>query len=245
MNIIAQVCWFDEPVESLERCIASIEGLCTKAVFLDGRYRSFPGLYSTSHPDQYEAILAACGRSNIELSLPLGQEWESQCEKRTIMWNLAEQIGTVGYDYTLIIDADEYIDKIDVTRVRQTLAYGDYDTAMIAVNTTRGSRYETSLAGVQPPSNSYSQHGRGNPRLMKLYPGVVVGPVHHGHYSVNLGSRRLTLRDRGDTPGYEQARTVDMTSFFEIVNDTWERNPERLKKKHKYALERQRHAIDL
>lgn len=252
MNIIAQVCWFDEPPESLTRLIDSLSPLVDVAVFLDGAYKNFPHTDPVSDDEQYVAIVRACVRNNIIPVVPPGQLWQSQVHKRSAMFAHVQSVALLYEDYTLIIDADEYLmPNYNATRIRHLLTKQRPDVALVALNTpppARPSVAKTRLQGIHAPRNSTNIHGRGIPRIMRVINGVTVGPKFHGSY---VGTRedgsRVCLKDRQDAFKHLKAKPkiLDLKYSLEIRNETWRRDAKRIVAKDKYGKARKRLGEDL
>lgn len=222
------------------------------AIFVDGPYKDFPHAIINSPNDQYDAIIDSCEAAGIPLHIHRnvsGEAWASQIHKRTVMFKLAAMIGTVHEDYAFVIDADEYIAEADHHAIREQLRIHTPDVATVRINTPTSKAYNPRIKGTQPPHNSYDLHGKPNPRIFRLLPEIIVGPIHHGTYAgVDENGRHLALRDRGTylrQHGFEDPEVIDLAGHLSIINDTWKRDPERLKAKHEYGITREQKGIDL
>lgn len=138
MNVTAALCWYDEPVEALERCVASLEGVCDRLVAVDGRWDVFPGARDLSPLEQKLAIQAAARAAGIKDEVHGGGPfaWESQVAKRSYAIERAASTG----DWVLVIDADEHISSSDRAALHALLAATDLDVGEVPL-TNRSQRW--------------------------------------------------------------------------------------------------------
>lgn len=104
MRIVAVLSWYDEPVDWLRDCVASVR-FCDHLIAVDGPYAAFPGAVEmpSSPPDQAEAIRGAWPGSTIRTrSAP----WGGEIAKRNYLLNMAV---AKGADWVFVIDADEVV----------------------------------------------------------------------------------------------------------------------------------------
>ena len=107
MKVFVLLAWYDEPVESLKRAVASCAGLADHLIATDGRYRLFPGK-TISRQSEANVIRRACYEHGIGLTLTIPTEpWESETAKRTAHFRLAEALGTPYEDWLIALDGDE------------------------------------------------------------------------------------------------------------------------------------------
>jgi hypothetical protein len=100
--------WYDEPIADLERCVASCAGVVDHLIAVDGPYETFPHASTHSPSNQVEAIQSAAMDAGMRCTiLSPGIAWRHEGYKRTAMFDLAAQHGTMGRDWLLPIDADE------------------------------------------------------------------------------------------------------------------------------------------
>lgn len=108
MRVVAILVWFDEPSEWLEKLPASLKGVATHMVALDGRYSRFPSELNRSPKENYDALRRGCYAAGIELLIDRGRVYEGdEVEKRTESFQIAEAI-TSPDDWYMIIDGDMY-----------------------------------------------------------------------------------------------------------------------------------------
>ena len=249
MKIIAQVCWFDEPLHHFERLIASLEGVVDAAVFLDGAYARFPHRDPTSRIDQDLAIRDLCEKHHIECLIPeYHGAWQNQTVKRTAMWNYAAKLGTPHRDYTLVIDADEHVEHVDAAQLRSILSKWSPDACQVALETPAPNGWIPSSKGIQSPRNSTSRHGRAIPRLFRLFPEIQIGPKYHGTYCArNKRGHLMCLKDRRKEYAHlsVKARIIDVRHLLQISNGTWSRDRKRIASKHHYGIVREAVKEDL
>lgn len=128
MKITACLCWYDEPVELLMACVASLGGLADDLVALDGRWNHFPGRSVRSPEDQADAIRAAC--SAVALNGVIGRHnsrpFPSQVAKRQMLIDIAR---VRGADWVLVVDADEHALAHDRDALERALLETDCDVA--------------------------------------------------------------------------------------------------------------------
>lgn len=237
--------WFDEPEAELDAMIASISGFVDTLVALDGAYSTFPhGGYPKSDPAQHAAIERACRREGIGLVMPAGQEYESQCLKRTTAFDLVEQLARPYRDLVLVIDADERIDHLDEPAVLEAMSYADVGT--VDVVTTDPADGPMLLPGVQPPS-SIDTPGKLYPRLFRVQREMQVGPTYHWTYTArNVRGDRVVLKGaKTIEPPIAKAPVADISAHLRLTNGTWDRPASRLTQKKRYARERWQRGIDL
>ena len=107
MRIIAVLSWYDEPVDWLRECVASVR-FCDHLIAVDGPYAAFPGASEkpSSPPDQIEAIQGAWPGCTVRTrSVP----WDGEVAKRDYMLRLAV---AEGADWIFRIDADEIVTDV-------------------------------------------------------------------------------------------------------------------------------------
>lgn len=164
MKIAAALCWFDEPVAFLDRCVRSLEGVVDHLVAYDGAWDLFPGGTFQSPPEQRAALAAAASEVGLPVVdwLPTGI-WPSQVEKRSALMHHARQLG----EWILVIDADEWIDRADPDVLRWVLRETEHDVAEVAFRKTtvgdgvshpariRRLYRSSALAGVELAHNGY------------------------------------------------------------------------------------------
>lgn len=230
-TIAAALCWYDEPVESLERMVASLEGFVDILVSLDGPYAHYPA--GGRSPDEQHRALEASARLHRLPYAPLVRKIESptQAAKRTHLYQHAARFaGRNGW--ILIIDADEALSG-DYRAAREQLGRigGGFDCATVN-SVTSGA------ASLQP-------------RLLRAMDAITCGPEYHGMLSASdPDGRRVRIRDRREIlerehPRPRRAREIDMSRCLTITNHTNDRPDERKEAKREYVRRRHLDGVDL
>jgi hypothetical protein len=128
VTVVAALCWYDEEPETLAGCIGSLAGVVDAVVALDGRWRGFQGIETSSPPEQQHALEAAAAAAGLELHTTTGHElWPSQVEKRNELVRIAS---AHGHDWVLVVDADERVESCDRDLLAAALATR-YDVAEV------------------------------------------------------------------------------------------------------------------
>ena len=182
MIVTAAMVWYSESEETLVRCARSLAGFCDELVALGGRWDGFPEIPDDDPEAQANALADACDEIGIEYQIGLGW-WDSQVEKRADLMREA----TKDSDWVVVIDGDEYIDRGDPEKFRDSLAETEFDVARIYTfripisygrNIQRVYRSSTKVT-VQTAHNGYvTEDGRflnGDPCYVDLMPTVELG----------------------------------------------------------------------
>jgi hypothetical protein len=107
-RLIALLAWYNEEPADLQRAIASCAGIVDHLIALDGPYETFPHDSVCSPMEQWGAIERACADASITCDIRDHHDpWRNEGHKRTMLFQLAEQQGTIGRDWVIPIDADE------------------------------------------------------------------------------------------------------------------------------------------
>ena len=238
MRIAAAICWYDEPIEHLERVVASVAPLVDTIVAFDGRWEGFP-------PDRYwvpqvEDMLGvmfdhgAIGR----VACTPRPAWESQATKRTALYRAASELS----DWVLVIDADEHLLIDDVSGLRSRLARLDRANRPDAVNVrvaTPGGR------GNGGGDTATAPHGvRWQRRLLRADPSLSVGP--HSHRTITTDECVIQMENDADRALYVSRRAGRIATIHgvSIVNGTHGRSAERIAAKRAYGKARAERGID-
>lgn len=114
MKLIALLSWFDEPVELLRECVASL-GFCDHLVAVDGCYALYPAASCRSSRLQTNAIITTAIKTRLPLSLhiPSGPWQGNEVEKRSAMFRYGNALAEPG-DWFLVIDGDETVAQADL-----------------------------------------------------------------------------------------------------------------------------------
>jgi len=108
VRIAAVLCWYDEPPEFLERLACSLAGEVDLLISADGSWPLFPDGGPESPEEQRQALkeaAAAAGLTHRTVSPVPVQLWESQVQKRSILYGIA----ATHADWLLVVDGDEWI----------------------------------------------------------------------------------------------------------------------------------------
>lgn len=111
VELFAGLAWYDEPAAWLH---AHIEGLAradvSHLVALDGAYEHFEGGETSSPPEQWAAIDAACTEHGIDYTAVRAKRlWRTEVEKRAeLFW----QILQYAPDWLIVLDTDEVIRSV-------------------------------------------------------------------------------------------------------------------------------------
>lgn len=100
--------WYDEQPDWLYGLVASVNGICSHVVAVDGAYALYPYGRGRSAPEQAAAITQAARDNDLGLTLyEPGWPWVgNECEKRNMMFRLA---AVTEPDWMLILDGDERV----------------------------------------------------------------------------------------------------------------------------------------
>ncbi len=230
--ITAALCWYDEPIESLERCIASLAGFATNIVSLDGPYSLYPHTAPRSSDEQRHAIDEAAREARIpHASILPDDEPPTQAAKRTKLYRAAaNRAGRNGW--ILIIDADEVLSGDCAAALDELAGMGDgFDCATVK-----------SITGNAPSRQ---------PRLLRAMDALTCGPEYHGMLSASdPDGRRVRIRDRREIlecehPRPRRAREIDLGELLTITNYTNDRPDDRKAAKREYVRRRTDAGIDL
>lgn len=137
MKIAAVLCWYDEPVEFLERCVLSLPALADTLIALDGRWKHFADdtAPARSSREQEEAVWKAVHATGMQAIVHVPTcYYDSQVAKRDYAVTRARQHGA---DWALVIDGDEWIIETDAERVRAELGTTELDAGSVTVTNHR------------------------------------------------------------------------------------------------------------
>lgn len=214
MKICAALAYYDEPVEFLERCISSLEGICDEIVALDGAWQHFEGGHM-SPLEQAESIWRTSRKASIKphVAIP-SRVWESQVHKRQCLMEHAAAYA----DWVFVIDGDEYVTYSEPETIRRDLYATEHLCAYAAwKNLNQG---ET-MPGTTPASGL-------NRRLFKA--GTTVKIVHSGYF---YEGTNVLLGD-----------ALDLRHCLAIEHDNVNRGVERNARARQYRRDRERHAVE-
>jgi hypothetical protein len=189
MILLAALSWYDEPVPFLTRCVESLSRSVDGLVAFDGPWNLWPRAEPQSDPEQTQAILEGWG-SGLDLWVSrLDRPWPSQVAKRDAMMKHAVSIGA---DWILVIDGDEWVDRLDRPALDEALEGSGREVARVSLLDSRWDR--------------------GSPvrRLYRALPGLTVDIAHNG-YAVDDADGRRWLH--GDPAFVALERPVDVSAY--------------------------------
>lgn len=215
MRICAALCWFDESAEFLTRCVSSLEGLVDAIVAVDGAWELFDGRAWSPDLQQW-AIKTAAFKAGIgcEVIVP-PQRWRSQVEKRAKAMEAAGD----GSDWVFVIDADEYVEAVDVQTVRAEL---EHSALHVAEVTHRNLDLDPSYNPDPPRAGLTRRFYREGSTVIVVHSGY----VRNGEY--------LHASD-----------AVDLRESVAIVHDNWNRGDARNRRSRDYRKARQREGVEV
>jgi hypothetical protein len=126
VKICALLSWYDESVGWLANATASAGRFCDHIVAVDGAYSLYPGARPRSLPAQAEAVLQAAEVAGIGCTVhqPKDIYWGNEVEKRNLTLQLAGAV-LEPEDWVVVIDADQYLMRINAESVRWDLEHTD------------------------------------------------------------------------------------------------------------------------
>jgi len=229
--IVAALCWYDEPIYSLNRCVDSIAGFATKLVSMDGPYAHYPSVAKVSHPAQRTALAEAAQVNDIEHAIAKMPDGATQSGKRTALYRHAASLAG-PHGWVLVIDADEELT-------------GEYHAARDEL-TRIGDGFDcATVSSVTSGAMSAQQ------RLLRAMDALTCGPEYHGMLSASdPDGKRVRIRDRREIlerekPRPRRAREIDLSRYLTITNHTNDRPDERKKAKREYVRRRTLDGVDL
>jgi hypothetical protein len=222
MKLTACLCWYDETVELLEQCVASLAGVVDELVAFDGRWELHPApksgegdiVHSPLH-QQFALVEAACNAKIPLVRETARQEaWASQVAKRSALLGCAIDNGA---DWLFVIDADEWLESAYTTGLRRALMSTGADVGLtdyqMYVDGQRGARYPIR-------------------RLYRAASGVDINTAHNGYRTSD--GRWL----HGDTSHVTLERAEDLSDFITLAEDARARPLTRQMAKREYRRAR-------
>jgi len=219
--ITALLAFYDEPVGFLRRAVHSCARIgVTRLVALDGAYQRLPDGQPSSPDEQLEAIWEAALQARMIPSIHVpGRLWETEMEKRTELFRLAEAGCNPSEDWYLVLDADFEV-LSTVPDLPATLAHAGRDAALVMLQTTAGSLYPH-----LPPLTPFRA-------FYRAIPGLHVEGTHYTYQTPD--GRKLW----GHPDEIEPA--LDLTEQIRVVHHTNQRTPERALRQRAYYRARDR-----
>ncbi len=128
LKVVGVLTWYDESASWLSTAVCGFGRVCDEIVAIDGAYSMYPGARPRSHPDQAEAILAACETMGIGCTIhrPSDLFYGQEVDKRNVSLKYAGARLTPGEDWIMVFDADYQIMLLeDPAIVREKLENTD------------------------------------------------------------------------------------------------------------------------
>lgn len=197
-TIAACVAWYDEPLESLERCIRSLPLAADVLVISDGRWRDFHDEGPTSSPrEQRDLVWRAATEAFPQRALIYERgrraPWPSQVAKRAHMY----AVGASVAEWVLVIDADEHLERCDRTQLVSYLGETKSLAATVGMRTVYG---PAAPEGVWP-----------TPRLFSTKHGLT---VEHSHNGIRTSDGRFLTGDPKYVTIEPQSDVSDLLRFY-------------------------------
>lgn len=216
MRIVAALCWFDEPLEALDRCVRSLAGIADAVVALDGRWEHMDG--PDRSPVEQEDIIGLAA-DDVDLGhtvvVPRVLPWGSQPEKRTELMQLCFALAA---DWILVIDGDEHVQSARPAALREMLEHTTLDAASVTLN----------------------QHLAHSGELMTRHPRRLLRASSSLEYTFAHNAVRndagFLIRPVGDER--ETLDALDATDLLAIYNDRGGRPDERARRARRYYQRR-------
>jgi hypothetical protein len=220
ITIAAVLCWYDEPVEALRRCVESL-GWCDMLVEADGPWEYFDGPV-TSPPEQRQALNEACSAVGLpQITLTHHERYPSQVAKRDRLYREAAREA----DWIFIIDGDEYVER--VFDIRAALAGVQEDAVVVGCDTHSYLRAGRVIRRDEP-----------HRRLFRTAGGLSVQEAHNGIVTDDgrwLGGPRRIAKEPA----------ADLQNVLMIRHEHWSRPMERNQRSATYYRERSRLRIEI
>lgn len=126
--------WWDESASWLSTAVSSMGRFCDEIVAVDGAYALMPGGRPRSMPAQAEAVLAAAEVADVACTVhrPRDLFWGNEIEKRNLTLRLAGAVLEPG-DWVVVVDADQYLMKLNAEALRWDLANTELHVATYTV----------------------------------------------------------------------------------------------------------------
>lgn len=218
MKIVATLAWYREDPAMLERCVRSLKGVADELIAVDGRWRYFND--ESESPLSDIAEVEAIEKAADEIGLPrmvirMDEVWESQIAKRTFM---CEAATAAGADWVFVIDADEYIEKVDVDAFKGALEKTPLDAVMV-------------------------MHRRGTPALQIPRP---IRRLYRASTGVHVETAHMGYRTRdgrwlhGDHAYVVLEPCLDLSDHLLLHHPVMDRSARRRKMREDYCMERRR-----
>jgi hypothetical protein len=180
MRLVALLNYYDERPDFLQAVVASLPlAGVDHLVALEGSYSLFPSGRSYPVSEQEDAIRAAAKAAHVECTVAGRDGWESECEKRTHLFRLGDQLNA---DWFLVIDADEVILQAPPD-LKQRLADTDRDYADCLSLEHMAPTLSAGVEGDDMPIILAQRYVKPRRCLIRAVPGIVVGPAHSDYFT--------------------------------------------------------------
>lgn len=127
--VTAALAWFDEPLETLEECILSLEGVVDRVLAVDGAYARVSADSDVSPANQARLILDCSEKIGARCDLVVPRKrWAGQVAKRDFMMRRAAKRS----DWILVVDAD-YVLCGDTQAAREEIESVPLSTDVIQI----------------------------------------------------------------------------------------------------------------
>lgn len=237
MIVTAALCYYDDDLELLDRCLRSLPVVADKVVVVDGRYgRYMPGASPTSPRAHHAFIRDTCR----ELALPLildvpSKPWAGQVEKRSHLLALAAK----GTDWIVGADADHVLhgvrqsvrEELAAVEVEDTVDVDFWTTPNLArpLRESAAGDWHANLAGQRAKVSAF----------WRALPGLRV-EERHWWYTALKGEQRVWLWG-GDGEGrYPRAKVHTLYAPFYVEHLCLFRQPKHIVANREFCEDRER-----
>lgn len=231
-SVCALMAFYDDPADTTEAAIRSVEGLVDHLVAVDGAYASFPGGEAKSPPEMRERIQVVAEEIgvNVLFYTPADVWAGGEVEKRDRMYRMGD---ATGADWFTILDTDflfEYplgthavVDALDAAQ-----GYEVGQIKLVDYLTQEGS--DERVRQESPLPLFYRASG--------LAP-IHIGPTHYHTWREGAGTH---LWGCGNTP---QVPWADLSDVVHVHHKWWERDQNRQIRKWMYYMQRDQAKLEV
>ena len=199
MKIVGVLAHYDESPLWLAAAVAGAAKLCDHIVAVDGAYAFYPGGRPWTGPEQAQAIVETAQACEIGATVhhPADKFEGNQIEKRTLMFNLAQQVASSDEDWIYVFDADDLVTHV-AADTRDRLAAAAEDVAVFTLWWTEDMHAtparEQAAQGFAYPHEAANRYFRG---LFRALPNLRVEDAHY-HYVAERDGETVHLRGAHD-----------------------------------------------
>jgi hypothetical protein len=223
-SIAALMAFYDDPADTTEAAIRSVQGLVDHLVAVDGAYATFPGGEAKSPDEMRDRIQATAEEIGVDvLFYTPADVWAGgEPEKRDRMYRMAD---ATGADWYTILDTDflfEYPQGVHAVLDSLDAALG-YEVAKVT------------LVDYLAPSEGSDDRVRQESELPLFYRAAGLGPIHIGptHFHTWREGAGTHLWGCQNTP---QVPWADLTDVVHVQHKWWERTDDRQAQKWGYYV---------